>query len=665
MCGIAGFIRTNRDTSPHDEALVHQMCQTIIHRGPDDEGIFAKHGVGLGIRRLSIIDLAGGHQPVHNEDQTIWVVFNGEIYNFPELRRELEGRGHRFYTNTDTEVIVHAYEDLGAQCVRKFRGMFAFAVYDQRRRSLLLARDRLGIKPLYYAVSQDRLLFGSEIKAIVAAAPELVEIDNRGLMQYFAFGYIPDPVTAFTHIRKLPPGHLLEFVDGKAKVQQYWELPAYGTRESISEEECLEELEKRLAEAVRIRLISDVPLGALLSGGTDSSLVVALMARASSKPVQTFSIGFRNDDFNELQHARLVADRFGTEHHELVVQPDIAQTLHTLTGFLEEPFGDSSMLPTYYVSRLARQHVTVALSGDGGDELFAGYDRYGICLRRRVFDLIPPWIGRWYRTRIYPHLPHSMRGRKFAYNITLPWHERYLDGLVFFSAHERENSLFSDDFQRLSWQHEDPLDLFRSYFATVRARDALDELLYLDTKTYLTADILTKVDRMSMATSLEVRVPILDHVFLEWVTGLPARYKLRGSKQKYIFKKLAERVGVPRQVLYRRKQGFALPLAHWIRHELKNELSGLLLEPRTLQRGYFNPVAIERLLNEHLRGWRDHSSTLWQLIVFELWHRNFLETLNRSGSVPLSASLSPIRARVGGQQWSPGVNVPAPEESAG
>ncbi len=640
MCGIAGIVGTEPDVAVEAEA-VRRMCQTIVHRGPDDEGIYAKGPVGLGMRRLSIIDLAGGHQPVHNEDKTIWVVFNGEIYNFPELRPELQSRGHRFYTNTDTEVIVHLYEDLESECVHKLRGMFAFAVYDERQRRLLVARDRLGKKPLHYAFTDGRLLFGSEIKTILAVAPELSEINREGLLQFFCFGYIPDPYTAFARIHKLPPGHLLELANGEVKVREYWDLPAYGTHEPGSEEECLEELEYRLAEAVRIRLISDVPLGALLSGGTDSSTVVALMARASSRPVKTFSIGFRSRDFNETDYARLVAQRFGTEHHEVVVEPNIAQDLDKLTHMLEEPFADSSMLPTYYVSCLARQHVTVALSGDGGDELFAGYDRYLLNLRRRIFDFIPGWAGRWYRDRVYPQLPLALRSRKFTFNISLPSRERYLDGLTFLAAGGRERSLFSHDFLAWAAACKPPLDLFRGYFEKAPARDPLSELLYLDTKTYLTADILAKVDRMSMATSLEVRVPILDHVFLEWVTGLPAHWKLRGGRQKYIFKKLAERVGVPREVLYRRKQGFAMPLVHWMRHELKGELPRLLLEPRALQRGYFNPQAVRELLDEHQRGWRDHSGVLWQLLIFELWHRNFLEiprgSERLSGQVELPA----------------------------
>ena len=446
MCGIAGIVSAAAQDRI-EAATIHRMCQAIVHRGPDDEGIFVKDGTGLGMRRLSIIDLSGGHQPVFNEDRSVWVVFNGEIYNFPELRADLEKRGHHFYTKTDTEVIVHLYEDLGAACVEKLRGMFAFALYDDRRRKLLIARDRLGIKPLHYALAGQRLFFGSEIKAILAVAPELARVNNEALLQYMYFGYVPDPLTAFSPIQKLPPGHLLEFEEGRLQVRQYWDLPQYGTCQPRSEEECLEELERRLAEAVRIRLISDVPLGALLSGGIDSSTVVALMARASSKPVKTFSIGFSHDDFSEAHFARIVAKRFGTEHHEMVVEPNVLETVENLSSALEEPFGDSSMLPTYYVSCMARKYVTVALSGDGGDEIFAGYDRYGIHLRRQIFERVPQRAWQLYRKYIYPNLPQDMRGRKFSYNISLPWRERYVDGISFVPSFERDMPLWSEEFR--------------------------------------------------------------------------------------------------------------------------------------------------------------------------------------------------------------------------
>lgn len=623
MCGIAGILSTEAGLPP-DEAIIHRMCQSIVHRGPDDEGMYVKGNVGLGMRRLSIIDLAGGHQPIHNEDKTVWVVFNGEIYNFPELRSGLEQRGHRFYTNTDTEVIAHLYEDVGSNLVQKLRGMFALAIYDERHHRLLLARDRLGKKPLHYAFAGGRLLFGSEIKAILAAMPELADVHPHAVLEYLYFGYIPDPHTAFRGIQKLPPGHLLEFENGQSRVRCYWDLPAFGVHDPKSEEECLEEMEQRLAEAVRIRLIADVPLGALLSGGTDSSTVVALMARAGSRPVKTFSIGFTHHDFNETKYARLVAQRFGTEHHELIFEPKLADALDYLTGTLEEPFGDASLLPTYYVSRLARQHVTVVLSGDGGDELFAGYERYRIHESFGISDGIPKWMGRLYREQFYPRLPHGTYGRQFAYNLSLSGLERYLDYISFRPGLDGGRQLLSAEFRLSVDAKFDPLQQFREYLSKSPPGDTLSKLLYLDAKTYLPGDILTKVDRMSMLRSLEARVPILDHLFVEWVTGLAMRWKYRDGKQKYIFKKLAERVGVPKEVIYRPKQGFALPLVHWIREEVKEEITRVLLEPRTLERGYFAPEAIRMLLAEHFRGRRDHSQILWRLLIFELWHRNFL-----------------------------------------
>src|SRR5262249_53407761 len=419
MCGIAGIVGAERG-SRIEAATIRAMCQTIVHRGPDDEGVYIKDGAGLGMRRLSIIDLAGGHQPVFNEDKSVWIVFNGEIYNFPDLRPDLQRRGHKFYTNSDTEVIVHLYEEYGTQCVQKLRGMFAFALYDARKCSLLLARDRLGKKPLHYALEKGRLYFGSEIKSILAVAPELAEINHTALLQYLYFGYIPDPISAFQPIQKVPPGHILQFQNGKVEVSSYWDLPQYGTYAPATEDECLEQLEHLLQESVRLRLISDVPLGALLSGGADSSTVVALMARASSKPVKTFSIGFQDQEFNEAPYARLVADKFQTEHHELMLDPKVVDTVESLTRSLEEPFGDSSMLPTYYVSRLARQHVTVALSGDGGDELFAGYQRYATLLKRKRYEAVPAWLRTAFRERVFPLLPKNMPARRFSYNISLP-----------------------------------------------------------------------------------------------------------------------------------------------------------------------------------------------------------------------------------------------------
>jgi asparagine synthase (glutamine-hydrolysing) len=636
MCGIAGIVSATRESNI-TEGLVREMCDRIIHRGPDDEGIFVEDGVGLGMRRLSIIDLSGGHQPVFNEDRSAWIVYNGEIYNFLELRAELERSGHRFYTKTDTEVIIHLYEELGADCVQKLRGMFALAIYDKANRKLLLARDRLGKKPLNYAILKDKLYFGSEIKSILAVAPELAQVNSQGLLEYLYYGYVPDPITAFTGIQRVPPGHLLEFENGKVSIRQYWDLPPYNTHTPNSEQEILEELELRLLEATRIRLISDVPLGAFLSGGTDSSTIVALMARASSGPVKTFSIGFAKDDFNEAEYARVVARKFGTDHHEMILEPDVVQTVEDLTSSLEEPFGDSSMLPTYYVSQMARRHVTVALSGDGGDEIFAGYDRYRIHDERRIFEHIPDWARRFYRNRVFPLLPRNTKGRQFTYNISLPWRERYVDSLSFVPSFERDTQLLSHDFREVLRRSDDPRNVLLRHFAKAPTKDAISELLYVDTKTYMVGDILTKVDRMSMLNSLEVRVPILDHEVVEWATSLPSEWKLRGRTQKYILRKLAERVGVPREVLNRPKQGFALPLVHWMRNELRDVLM-ILVEPRTLQRGYFDANGIRKLMNDHLQGRRELSARIWRLLIFELWHRNFLEKFTKPAGL-FSASV--------------------------
>jgi len=642
MCGIAGIVSSDR-TERIEEALVHQMCEAIVHRGPDDEGLLARNNVGLGMRRLSIIDLSGGHQPIFNEDRSAWIVFNGEIYNFPELRPELEAHGHHFSTHSDTETIVHLYEEMGADCVQKLRGMFAFALWDDRRQSLLIARDRLGKKPLHYALHNGKLYFASEIKSILTVAPELAEVNRAALMQYMYLGYVPDPATAFSKIHKLPPGHLLEFQHGELRVRKYWDVQQYGTHAPMSEEECLEEMEARLAEATRIRLISDVPLGALLSGGTDSSTIVALMARASSRPVKTFAIGFRQADFDESQYARLVAQKFATEHHELILEPDVVASLEKLTSSMEEPFSDPSILPTYFVSCLARQHVTVALSGDGGDELFAGYTRYEIQQRRQAAALIPKRAWRFYRERLFPLLPKGMRGRQLSYNLSLPWQERYADEVCLIPAFERDMPLLSPEFRATIAESGDPQEILLQLFAKAPASDPISKMLYVDTKTYLVEDILTKVDRMSMLTSLEVRVPILDHMFVEWVTSLGPEWKMRDGKQKYIFRKLAERVGVPREVLYRPKRGFALPLVHWTRNEMKDLILGVLLDPCTLQRGYLDPKGVRHLLDEHMSGKRNHSGRVWRLLLFELWHRNFLDKFaGAASSQPLEVTTSGV-----------------------
>jgi asparagine synthase (glutamine-hydrolysing) len=641
MCGIAGIVSANTADSV-DLASIVRMCDAIVHRGPDDAGTFVKGNAGLGMRRLSIIDLAGGHQPIFNEDRSVWIVFNGEIYNFVELRADLISRGHIFSTNTDTEVIVHLYEEWGRDCVLKLRGMFAFAIYDERRRKLLLARDRLGKKPLHYAQVRDRLLFASEIKALLAIAPELADLDHQALLQYLYFGYILDPRTAFNPIHKLPAGHLLEFEAGQIHTQAYWDLPPSGTHPPMAEGDVLDELESRLTDCVRMRMISDVPLGALLSGGTDSSTVVGVMARCSSQPVETFSIGFQQSDFNETRYARLVAEKFSTHHHELFLEPDVVATLEQLTAHMEEPFGDSTLLPMYYLCQLARQNVTVALSGDGGDELFGGYDRYRIQLRRNFLERVPKRLRRWYRERVFPRLPNGTYGKRLSYSLSLDWAERYVDEMSLIPVVEREVPLLTREFRQHCALTQDPQEPMLMLLNEEPGRDRLSRLLYLDTKTYLAADILTYVDRMSMATSLEVRVPLLDHVLVEWVTALPSHWKIHGDQQKYLLRKFAERIGVPREVLYRPKKGFAMPLLHWIRSDLKELILNLLLDSRTLQRGYFDRRGIELILNNHFSGRRNESGTIWRLLIFELWHRNFLESLRHS---PVSTALPSSPAR--------------------
>lgn len=620
MCGIAGVVG-ERDDGRIDRATIQRMCRTMVHRGPDDEGVFVQSGVALGMRRLSVIDIAGGHQPIFSEDGSIAAVLNGEIYNFLELRQQLEKCGHQFSSQSDTEVIVHLYEEVGSNCVSQLRGMFGMALYDRKQRRLLLARDRLGKKPLHYALVDGQLWFGSEIKSILAGAPQLADVNQSGLLQYFYFGYIPDPLTAYARIQKLPPGYLLEFHDSELRLQKYWDFPEYGTYSPGSEEECLEELERRLTEAVKMRLVADVPLGAFLSGGTDSSTIVALMASASSKPVKTFSIGFRAAEFNEAPYARLVAEKFGTEHHELIVEPNIQETTESITSLLDEPFGDSSMLPTYFVSCLARKHVTVVLSGDGGDEAFAGYDRYRIHLREREGYPVPAWAGCWYRKNIFHHLPSWVPGRNFAYSVSLPWSERYIES-VSLVPYQRNFAILAPDFVD-SFHDDDPLNRFRHWMDHAPGNDPLARVLYLDSKAYLPGDILTKIDRMSMAASLEARAPMLDHVFLEWVTSLAPQWKFGGGRQKHILLKLARKLGVPAAVLDRPKQGFAVPLQHWLRNELKDTVLSLLLDSRTLQRGYFNSSGVKRLIDHFFRGRTDGCLEIWRLMMFELWVRNF------------------------------------------
>ncbi len=619
MCGITGIMNFER-SAPVSGPVVEKMCSAIRHRGPDDQGVVALGPVALGSRRLSIIDLNTGHQPIHNEDESVWVAFNGEIFNFQELRRELEKQGHKFYTKTDTEVIVHLYEQYGIDFVQKLRGFFGIALWDAKINQLLLIRDRLGIKPLYYWKQNDRLLFGSELKCILQAPGPKPTVSLEAVNHYISLAYVPDPDSVFVEINKLPPGHLLVVRGNDVKLKKYWELPLPDEANAPTEDECCERLRDLLTESVRLRLVSDVPLGALLSGGLDSSTVVALMAKLMDRPVKTFSIGFKEGSLSELPYARMIAEKYGTEHHELVVEPQEVQLIEHLVGFFDEPFGDASAVPTYLVSQLARQSVTVALSGDGGDELFAGYTRYAEAERQQAFDAIPRPLRRHLLRPLSEALPHGAYGKRYSRRLGLDnGIERYMDAVTLSMLTKQD--LVSEEF-RSHIQTFDSGELLKRYIPNGRPLHLLDKLLYLDTKTELAGDILTKVDRMSMAHSLEVRVPILDHVFVEYVAGLPLRYKLNGNVSKYIFRKAFGSL-LPEQLLTRPKQGFGIPLDRWFAGKMHDYLREVIFDRQAMQRGYFRKSYLERLVREHSSGRRDHGRLLWSLMALEIWHRTF------------------------------------------
>ena len=626
MCGIAGFAQNSHFEAPEphrerDRALVHRMCEVIRHRGPDDEGIHVEQGVGLGMRRLSIIDLSTGHQPIHNENRTIWVVFNGEIYNFRQLRQELQAAGHVFYTSSDTETIVHAYEEWGESSFRRLRGMFGLAVWDGTSKTLLLARDRAGIKPLHFVEDGTRIYFGSEIKSLIAAGIVQPEIDLEALDHYLSYLYAPRERSLFASVRKLPPGHFLRWQDGKTTVVKYWEIGAQESFAGTNEEAALE-LRTVLADAVQSHMVSDVPLGAFLSGGVDSSIVVGLMAEASSRPVKTFSIGFDEPQFDELEHARRVANHFGTDHHEFVVRPDGLAILDRLVEHFDEPFADSSAIPTWYVSEIARQHVTVVLSGDGGDELFGGYDRYLPHRRVAQFDRLALPGARAAAGAVWPLLPHGARGKNFLRHVSRTDDGRYLDSVAFFQPDEKE-SLYTYDVRRrlAGWNAEDALCARLTRFSSLPSHS---RMMRLDFETYLPEDVLTKVDRMSMAHSIESRVPLLDNEVIEFASTLPSQLKIRNGQRKHVLKE-AVRTLLPHEILDRKKQGFGVPLGVWFRGGLTDVFSDVLRSSRTRQRGYFEPRFVDRLVHEHLTGRRDHTLRLWQLLVFELWHRQYVD----------------------------------------
>lgn len=633
MCGIAGFIAQENFPDEHESRLVlDRMCRRIAHRGPDDQGLIISGAVALGMRRLSIIDLAGGRQPMSGCAGAVTIVFNGEIYNYRELQPELEARGHQFKTHSDTETILHAYEEYGPACVKRLRGMFAFAMWDSRRQELFIARDRAGKKPLYYTVTtRGTFLFGSELKSLREHPEFHGETSLEALDAYLTFGYVPDPLTIFRDVHKLPPGHHLTFASGRLRVEQYWDFPYQELQAEPmqNEEQCLEELRALLDEAVRVRLVSDVPLGAFLSGGVDSSTVVGLMARHADQPVKTFSIGFHEDSYNELKYARVAARHFETDHHEFVVTPDICDIVDELVWHFDEPFADSSAIPTYMVSKLAREHVKVVLSGDGGDEVFGGYTRYALDRRRSGFARLP----RSFRQRVMQplgrRLPHGAWGRNYVHNVALNPLDRYIEDISIFTSLNKP-SLYTDGF-RMQLGATEVAARFRECAARSRADDGLDPLLYLDSKTYLPGDILTKVDRMSMAASLEARVPLLDHKLIEFVcTRIPASMKMKGLETKHIFKR-AVRDLVPAEILNRPKMGFGVPIEQWINKQLRERVRETLTESRTTGRGYIEKHYVNVLLDEHERGRRDHARELWSLFMLELWHRTFVD---KAGAVP-------------------------------
>lgn len=638
MCGIAGYIDLwDASGRAHDERaeILDRMCRVIRHRGPDDQGVMVEPGVALGMRRLSIIDLAGGHQPISGEDGSVTIVFNGEIYNFLELKPELEARGHVFKTDSDTETIVHGYEEFGADCLKDLRGMFAFAIWDARARKLLIARDRAGKKPLYYTITpKGTLVFGSEIKSLLQHPDVERELNVEALDAYLTLGYVPDPLSIFRHVHKLPPGHYLSFSEGKVSVTQYWDFN-FRDEKPRPEAEYIEEVQRLLDESVRLRLISDVPLGAFLSGGIDSSTVVALMARHMGQPVKTFSIGFHEDSYNELKYARVTAKKFGTDHHEFFVTPDICSIVDELAWHFDEPFADSSALPTYMVSKLARDYVTVILSGDGGDELFAGYTRYVVDRKREGFGLLPKPLRERVMRPLSQRLPHAAWGRNYLHNVSLDPISRYLDSVSIFSSLNRK-SLYTPGFSQQLKQGSYASRLFQQLAAEIDSDEPIDCLLYLDSKTYLPGDILVKVDRMSMAVSLEARAPLLDHKLIDFVTGIPASLKLAGFETKHLLKKAIEDL-VPHEILHRPKQGFGVPIQEWINRELRSRLRETLTEPRTRQRGYIDAHYVDVLLDEHERGRRDHSMGLWALFMLELWNRQFLD--RSDAHIPTNAAI--------------------------
>ncbi len=628
MCGIVGFV--NRDGRAVDRDVLEAMNRAIIHRGPDEDGFYVSENVGLAMRRLSIIDLASGQQPIHNADKTKWIVFNGEIYNYQLLRDDLEKRGHRFYTKSDTEAVIHLYDEYGADCLRHLRGMFAFAIWDESEKSLFLARDRVGKKPLLYSHQKNGdLIFGSEFQAVLQHPSITREVDHDAIDSYLSYLCVPAPQTAFKQIRKLEPGHWLKWKGGQIETHRYW-LPDFSKKIKITEEEAIEETTRILRESTRLRMISEVPLGAFLSGGVDSSAVVALMAQESSTPVKTFSIGFEEEDFSELKYAKRVAEHVGAEYHEFIVRPNALEVIPVLVEHYGEPYADSSAIPTYYVARETRRHVTVALNGDGGDESFAGYERYTAMRIAEAYNRVPATLRKIFVEAPVSLLPTSelkrsrfLDAKRFLKAANLPRTERYFRWMSTFNG-DAKGELYTSDFKASVGRNNASAYLER-WFAAANGTGMLDATLLTDQMTYLPNDLLVKVDIASMANSLEARSPFLDHILIEFAASLPENLKMHGVQTKSLLKKVAARL-VPKEVIYRRKMGFGVPVGRWFRGEMKDFVRGVLLSEKSLKRGVVKPEILERYVNEHIAGEKDHGFQLWTLMMLELWFQRFIDS---------------------------------------
>jgi len=628
MCGIAGAA-WSEESSAVDAHRLERMAAVLHHRGPDDHDIYVDRYAGLAHARLSIIDLATGRQPLSNEDGTIWIAFNGEIYNFAELRSRLVGCGHTFRTATDTEAIVHLYEQDGLDCFKKLRGMFALAIWDARRKRLVLARDRMGKKPLVYTMQGDRLAFASEIKALLELPGVPRDIDPLAIDQYLSVGYVPHPRTIYRDVFKLPPAHYAVYEQGHLRLERYWSLDDV-QEDPLTEAEYCERLRYELLEATRIRMVSDVPLGAFLSGGVDSTIIVGLMQKLAQRPTKTFSISFSVKEYDESQFARQAAAHLGTEHHEFLVEDNCLGVLPDLIWHFDEPFADSSAIPTFYLAKMTKQAVTVALTGDGGDEVFCGYERYRKLRDLCRCDVVPAAVRRRAASAADTRwLPRGkvdsiwQRGRTYLDLFARTPVDRYARiANVVFQGRSR-GDLYADDFARELRGH-DSLDFVRAAYREFRGRDNVTRATLADELTYLPCDILAKVDIASMAYGLECRSPLLDQNVVELAARMPLGLRLRGNVGKYILKKAFADVAPP-EIVARRKMGFGVPLKRWFRKELSTYVREVLLDAKTLQRGYFRPAAVEELIREHVDGVRDHSVKMWALLCFELWHHRFVD----------------------------------------